>query len=210
MGGGRIGEKINYPARALENTGAGMSHLVFIGDSLTQWCDWERRFPEHAVTNLGISGETVEGLLARRESVRARLDRPDFIFLMTGINNLANERPDILAPYREIVRNLTTWYTHATVVVQSILPVGLTWIGNDAIKDVNRRIERIACTLDAHYLDIYSHFLDEEGNPKRGYLSEDGVHLANKGYDVWAAEVKIYLKTHGRIPQMSGRIRTRE
>lgn len=187
-----------------------MSHLVFIGDSLTQWCDWERRLPEHAVTNLGISGETVEGLLARRERIRARLDHPDFIFLMTGINNLANGRHDLFAPYREIVRNLTTWYKQATVVVQSILPVDLTWIGNDVIKDVNCRIEQIARRLNAEYLDIYSHFVDEEGTPKSGYLSEDGIHLANKGYDVWAAEVETFLRTQARVSKASGIGLTRE
>ena len=66
-----------------------LNHLVFIGDSLTQWGDWERRFPGYQVTNLGISGETVEGLLARRARIRARIENPDVIFLMTGINNLA-------------------------------------------------------------------------------------------------------------------------
>ena len=75
-----------------------MSNLVFIGDSLTQWCDWDRRFPEHTVTNLGISGETVEGLLARRERIHAQIVDPDFLFLMTGINNIANEQYDILPP----------------------------------------------------------------------------------------------------------------
>ena len=29
---------------------------------------------------------------------------------MTGINNIATEQYDIIPAYREIVRNLTTWY----------------------------------------------------------------------------------------------------
>ena len=181
-----------------------MSHLAFIGDSLTQWCDWERRFPEHAVTNLGISGEAVEGLVARRERIRARLDHPDFIFLMTGINNIANERYDIIVPYREIVRNLTTWYKQASIVVQSILPVQFNWIDNSMIMDINRLIEQTAHELRVDYLDIYSRFVDKDGNPKNGYLSEDGIHLADKGYDIWVDEVKSYLKTHGRIPKTGG------
>ena len=80
-------------------------HLVFIGDSLTEWGDWEQRFPGYNVTNLGISGETVEGLLARRERIRTKIENPDFVFLMTGINNIATGHYDIFPPYREIVRN---------------------------------------------------------------------------------------------------------
>lgn len=180
-----------------------MSYLVFIGDSLTQWCEWERRFPEDRVANLGISGETVEGLLARRERIRSRISEPDFIFLMTGINDLANERYNIIAPYREIVRNLTTWYKRATVVVQSILPVGPGWISNTAIKDANHRIEQAARTSNAEYLDLYSRFVDEDGNPKQGYLSEDGIHLAARGYDAWTNEVAIFLRT--RADHQTGR-----
>jgi lysophospholipase L1-like esterase len=168
-------------------------NLVFIGDSLTQWGDWGQRFPAYHVTNLGISGETVEGLLARRERIRAQTDNPDFIFLMTGINNIASEQYDIILPYREIVRNLTTWYKQATVVVQSLLPVTLEWVSNKVIRDTNRLLEEIAHEYNAAYLDVYRLFVDAKGTPKSGYLSDDGVHLAGKGYDVWAREVEQFL-----------------
>ncbi len=169
-------------------------HLVFIGDSLTQWYDWQRRFPDYAVTNLGISGEPVEGLLDRRDRIRSRIENPDFIFLMTGINNIAMEQYDIAGPYRELVRNFTTWYKQATIVVQSILPVTLEWISNDVIKNTNRRLSGIAREFDADYLDLFSLFVDAKGNPKSGYLSDDGVHLAGKGYEVWANEVESFLR----------------
>ncbi len=144
--------------------------------------------------NLGISGETVEGLLARRERIRATVDTPDFIFLMTGINNIANGRNDILVPYREIVRNLTTWYKKSKIVIQSILPVGFTWISNNVIIDTNVHLREIAREYNADYLDVYRLFVDEKGFPLSGYLSDDGVHLANKGYKAWANEVERYLK----------------
>ena len=168
-------------------------NLLFIGDSLTQWGDWEQRLPGHTVTNLGISGETVEGLLARRERIRTRIDNPDFIFLMTGINNIATGQYDIVPPYREIVRNLTTWYKQSIVVVQSLLPVESAWVDNEVIPDINRLLEKIASEYGAEYLDVFGSFVDAQGTPKKGYLSDDGVHLANKGYDVWAGEVKRFL-----------------
>ncbi len=167
--------------------------LVFIGDSLTQWGDWERRFPGYRVTNLGISGETVEGLLARRERIHAQIDNPDFIFLMTGINNIASEQYDIIPPYREIVRNLITWYKQSTVVVQSLLPVDGKWVSATVLRDINRQLKEIAREFNAAYLDVHRLFVDAQGTPKKGYLSDDGVHLAEKGYDVWAREVERFL-----------------
>jgi lysophospholipase L1-like esterase len=169
-------------------------NLIFIGDSLTQWFDWNRRFPDYQVHNLGISGETVEGLLGRRDRIRSQIEEPAHIFLMTGINNIANGQSDIIAPYRELVRNLTTWYKQSTIVLQSILPVTLEWTSNDVIKNANRQIEQLASEQGAEYLDIYSLFVDEKGNPRPGYLSDDGVHLAAKGYKAWADEVERFLK----------------
>ena len=170
--------------------------LVFIGDSLTEWFDWERRFPEHDVRNLGISGERVEGLIARRERIRAQIASPDFIFLMTGINNMAGGQEDIELPYREIVRNLTTWYKQARMVVQSILPTDMTWIDNRTIEAANRGLSAIAREFNADYLDIYRLFLNDAGNTRSGYLQEDGVHLSSAGYAAWADEVERFLKAN--------------
>jgi lysophospholipase L1-like esterase len=143
--------------------------------------------------NLGISGETVEELLDRRDRIRKLVDSPDRVFLMTGINNILMERYDIAAPYAEIVRNFSTWWKDARIVVQSLLPVEMPWVGNDLISDVNRRLSDIAREQRADYLDIYARFVDENGSPQPGLLSEDGVHLASKGYEVWALEVEKYL-----------------
>ena len=170
-----------------------IQHLVFIGDSLTEWYDWQERFPAYRATNLGISGETVEELLDRRDRIRERVKDPDILFLMTGINNILSERYDITVPYREIVRNLTTWYKGTTVVVQSLLPVDMPWINNDTVRTINRHLADIAREHNAEYLDVYRYFVDENGKPRPGLLSDDGVHLAAKGYEVWATTVEKHL-----------------
>ncbi len=167
--------------------------IAFIGDSLTEWFDWQGRFPGYRVLNLGISGETVEGLLARRARIRAALDNPDYLFLMTGINNIAMGQYDITGPYREIVRNLTTWYRRSKVVIQSILPATLEVISNNVIRDANRTLEQIARDHGAEYLDIYRSFVDAHGIPKSEFLQDDGVHLSSRGYAVWSAVVDNFL-----------------
>lgn len=170
-----------------------MAHLVFLGDSLTEWYDWQARFPGHSAVNLGISGETVEEMLERREYIREHAGTPDYVFLMTGINNVLSERCDITAPYSELVRNFITWWKGAKIVVQSLLPVDMPWISNNLIRDLNRHLAEISREHGAEYLDIYSRFMDSNGKPIKSYLSEDGVHLANKGYEAWAKAVEEYL-----------------
>lgn len=168
--------------------------IVFLGDSLTQQFDWQRRFPGYSVMNLGISGEPVEGLLARREAIRANVQKPDYIFIMTGINNIALGEYEIAPPYRELVRNLTTWYKGSTVVIQSILPVELPGPDNSVIEEANRQLAQVAREHHAEYLDLYSLFVDEKRKPRSEFLNDDGVHLTGKGYEAWSKAVERFLQ----------------
>ncbi len=168
--------------------------LTFIGDSLTEWFDWQKRFPAYRVTNLGISGEPVEGLLNRLERIRRTVDSPDYLFIMTGINNIAMEHYDIMGTYREIVSRLASWLSSTKIVVQSLLPVRLDWINNSVIKDINRHLKQTAGEFSSEYLDVYRLFTDPAGHAKREYLLDDGVHLSEKGYQAWAEEVERFLK----------------
>ncbi len=172
--------------------------LLFIGDSLTEWNDWGRRFPAYAVVNLGVSGETAEEMLGRKDRIQAAAGTPDAVFLMTGINNVLQERYGITEPCRELVRNFATWWKSAVVVVQSLLPVEYPWISNDTIRDLNRGLQEIARKEGAEYLDVYRAFVDPAGAVRPGLLSDDGVHLSGRGYEAWAVEVERFLRSRPR------------
>ncbi|MBI3592608.1 MAG: GDSL family lipase [Nitrospirae bacterium] len=139
-------------------------NIVFIGDSLTEYFDWQKRFPDYNVMNLGIAGETVEGLASRLNRIITSIDNPDLVFIMTGTNNIAMEEYDIAETYRDIVKNLSSEFKNAVIVIQSILPVSLPWIDNRAIEKINQALEKIAKELKTEYLDIYSLFIDSGKN----------------------------------------------
>ncbi|MCX7913184.1 MAG: GDSL-type esterase/lipase family protein [Thermodesulfovibrionales bacterium] len=171
----------------------GDKRLMFIGDSLTEYYDWHLRFPDYRVYNLGISGERVEELYERLPKVVSKIKEVDFIFLMTGINNIAMEDYDLLNVFRLIIKTLTLSYKDAKVVLQSLLPVNLYWIDNRQIEALNRSLKDIAEEYGAEYLDIYSLFITKEGKANPSYLLTDGVHVSNRGYEVWAKAVEEYL-----------------
>jgi lysophospholipase L1-like esterase len=173
-----------------------MNELVFIGDSLTEWFNWQKRFPEYQVVNLGIAGERVEELLSRLPDVHREVKNPDMIFFMTGINNIGYGVYDIIGVYRQIVSDLRNQYKTAKLVLQSILPVDLPMADNAETRKINQQIEALANELGAEYLDIHCLFVDAKGNPKSGLLQDDGVHLSSKGYEVWADEVERFLEKH--------------
>jgi len=168
--------------------------LMFIGDSLTEFYDWDSRFPHDEVLNLGISGERVEELLERLPRVISRVDKADFIFVMTGTNNIAMEDYNVLGTYRGIVEMMTAGYKNATVVVQSILPVALYWIDNRLIRSINMSLKEISVQYKAEYLDIYRLFIEQGDKANRLCLLDDGVHISDTGYEIWSRAVEDYLR----------------
>lgn len=171
--------------------------LVFIGDSLTEFFDWQERFPDFLVLNLGISGETVEGLLGRMDRILLSIQnigrKPDFIFIMTGINNVAMEDYEIISSYKRIINILSASFSNTKLVIQSILPVVLTWADSTALRGLNESLRGIAKDFNADYFDLHSIFVGPDSEPKKEYLLNDGVHLSEKGYAAWSDMIEYYL-----------------
>jgi len=178
--------------------------IFFLGDSLTEFFDWQQRFHEHEVLNLGLAGETVQGLSARIRRIIGNASAPDILFIMTGINNLVMDDYEILGQYKRILKSLKTAYPSTTIVLQSILPVTM-WGDNRKIEEINRALRGIAGELKIMFLDVYSRFVDEMGRPQGQYLQEDGVHVSEKGYEAWSAKVEEFL---AHLPKKSSSSRS--
>lgn len=174
---------------------------VLAGDSLTMWFPPELLPPEQTWLNQGISGETSAGLLNRLDL----LDRtqPSLIYVMIGINDLLQGVSDetILANQQLIIRYLRRVHPQAQIVVQSILPHSAedaTWEGRDRllaipnrrIRELNERLETIAESEGAIYLDLYPLFANSRGTLKIE-LSTDGLHLNAQGYLIWSNALQI-------------------
>jgi lysophospholipase L1-like esterase len=160
--------------------------ILFIGHSLIEFFDWQGRFPDHRVANLGVAGESVEGLLSRTDVITAKHSSADCIFIMTGLNNIAMEDFSFLASYREIIEKLSAAYPSALIYVHSIFPVIFEFISNESIREINSSLKDVSADMGVQYLDFYGLFIDETGHPLRELLLDDGVHLSNKGYAVWS------------------------
>jgi lysophospholipase L1-like esterase len=163
-----------------------MKHILFIGDSLVEFFDWQKRFSGHTIANLGIAGETVEGLYSRIRKIIRKFPSPDLILIMTGINNVAMEDLGFLDSYRKVVEALSSAYPHTRIVLHTLLPTLLPWIPKETIREMNRLLHKIAQEMHTEVLDLHNRFVDPQGNPIKDYLLPDGVHLSEKGYARWA------------------------
>lgn len=159
--------------------------FLFIGDSLIEFFNWQKRFPDRKIFNGGIAGETTEGLLARLPNVIQQVPSPGLVMIMTGINNVAMEDYAFLFTYEKIISRLQQVYSQAPIVITSLLPVNLYFLG-DAVPRLNRRLKDTARKSNTIYLDLYPLFVDNDSRIISSYYEPDGVHLSGTGYEIWA------------------------
>lgn len=164
--------------------------ILMLGDSLIEYFDWQGRFPHARVRNMGISGETVQELFERLPIIIAEYPQTHAAFIMSGINNLAMEQPDFMPQYRGIISQLRRAYPSIRIHIHALLPTLLPWIDQTAIVRVNARLAALASEFDLTFIDMHDKFL---GLGLRELLSEDGIHISAKGYEVWARELEPYI-----------------
>ncbi|AZA80169.1 SGNH/GDSL hydrolase family protein [Chryseobacterium sp. G0186] len=191
---------------------------LFFGDSITYgeydgvfggWVDILKRYAlqkfhegngdELILFNLGIGGETTEGLLKRMPvELNARNSADgNLVFISYGANDLAiKEGIQVVAP-ETFKSNIQTAVHHAKqfsddIYLVSILPVSQKIDGvvvgsgklrtNEEVVIYNQILKNIASDQSLKYIDFYTAFLED----REFLLSADGVHPNEKGYGIMA------------------------
>lgn len=166
--------------------------VVFLGDSITEMCEWQEFFPEIRIINRGISGDSTAGVLNRLDQITGL--KPEKIFLTIGVNDLQRHYPkdEVISNIREIILQLTG-FTGAIIFLQSILPVRemmlQTGIKNSTIDEVNASLAVMAEELNVQFLDNNALLKDISGNLSLDFTS-DGLHLNGYAYSRWAENIR--------------------
>jgi lysophospholipase L1-like esterase len=167
----------------LETLGPAREHVVMLGDSITEFGNWDEWFPEIPITNRGIGGETSIQLLARVDSA---IDHPLAVFVLIGTNDLSRDVPqqEIAQNVGSILAKIEHLAPGTPVVVQSVMPRALVF--RDEIIDLNQRLRVLVEAAPDHvrYLDLWPALATPEG-ALRGELTEDKLHLNGSGYLEW-------------------------
>lgn len=173
--------------------------IIFLGNSITDGCEWSELFRNKHCKNRGISGDVCDGVLNRLTTVTK--GQPAKVFLMIGINDLGRGgNPDTIAmKTRQIVKRIKAESPRTKIFIQSVLPVndyyGRFETHTVRWKDVpvtNKLLQQIAQEEGVTYIDLFPLFANAEGKMNIDY-SNDGLHLTGKGYQVWHDALKRYL-----------------
>lgn len=177
------------------------SDIVFLGNSITDGCEWSELFDSRHVKNRGISGDRTAWMLERLDPIIA--GHPKKLFVMIGVNDLAGgSAPEqIVADLARLIDRFRTESKWTKIYIQSILPVNGTdfsqypnhYAHGHLVVTTNKRLEALCDEKGVTYLDVWGALADDEGRLDKRYTN-DGLHLTGEGYLVWRDAIKAYVK----------------
>lgn len=174
--------------------------IIFLGNSITNGCEWSELFQNPHVKNRGISGDICMGVYDRLDPIVK--GKPAKIFLLIGINNVSRgaSADTIVSEIGMIIRKIKRESPKTKLYLQSVLPVndcygmfeGHTsrW---QVVKQINDLLQPLAQKEGATYIDLYTHFVDGDTGKMNPQYTNDGVHLLGRGYLLWRDIVKPYV-----------------
>jgi len=167
----------------------GKEKFIFIGDSLVADFDWQARMPFFDVKNYGVPGETTQGLLERLPSIIEKVDNPLIVLIMTGTNNVLNEDYSFVDLLDKIIIELSNANHETEIIVNSLFPINVPALSKEGIIRINKDIEELTRKTGSCFLNMYDRFENSEAQ----LFLEDGVHLNDKAYSLWARSIMEYL-----------------
>lgn len=166
--------------------------IVFLGNSITHWTNWNELLNISNAKNRGIPGDVTYGVIDRLGE--ALTGSPQKIFILIGINDVARNVPDavILNNYQRIISGIKRISPRTKIYFQTMLPTNPTFkkllnhYKNDHVVAINAGLKQLGIKNNITIIDLYSAFVDDQGLLKKEY-TYDGVHLTGAGYAIWAS-----------------------
>lgn len=158
--------------------------VAFLGDSLTDGYDVKKYYPQYAVSNRGIGGDTTFKLEARLKTSVYDL-KPKVVVMLIGANNFAT----MFENYESILKGFQENLPDTKVVLVSLTSMGgELWGKNNQLAAYNNvKIKKLAEKYSYTYVDMYSPLLNLETGEIYEEYTTDGGHLTDKGYEVFTA-----------------------
>lgn len=174
----------------------GEGGLLFLGDSITEgWPEhlMEHYFAGYQPVNFGIGGDQTDNVLWRLQNGSVGQLQPQVVSLLIGVNNfgLRGDVPsDVVLGVEVVISELKNAFPQAHIILHGIFPYKQFANSPERawVKEVNREISAWAVDSRIHFLDIGASLVLADGQISEEIMP-DFLHLSERGYQIWAAEL---------------------
>jgi lysophospholipase L1-like esterase len=196
-------------AELQEKAKKGSIDIYFEGDSITRrWGatdypklleNWNENFFGWNAANFGWGADSIQHILWRLNDGELDGIHPKVIVLLAGTNDIGNRLPSdgdnarveyITESIEAVLKVMREKAPEATIVLMGIFPRNDSMAVIPTIRKINRNLSKLADGKRIRYLDINDKLADGDGVLYEGMTDPDKLHLAIKGYQVWADALK--------------------
>ena len=177
--------------------------IIFMGDSITDRCEWDELLGNGNVHNRGISADRVRWMFDRYEDIAN--GHPAKLFFLGGINDLRSGRTkshDVVIMIAELLDRFHRISPETHIYLESILPVNMEMPAMQKFNksDMNVRINNCNAWLskwcsDKDYItfiNVAPALKDANGQLNEAYTL-DGLHPNSVGYMIWKDVIKGFV-----------------
>ena len=169
--------------------------IVFTGSSSIRfWDDVQERFPEHQVLNTGFGGSQFSDLELYLDELILNYN-PVKVFIYEVDNDIfAKKRPRKIVQRAEYILGILQQRNpNMEIVLISAKPSIARWNYRGRYRRLNRKLDKLAAKNEKiDFVDVWYPMLDNR-KVKQDIFIEDGLHMNDKGYDIWYDVIKNYI-----------------
>jgi lysophospholipase L1-like esterase len=177
--------------------------VVFVGSSSIRFWDVAKSFPGMDAINRGFGGSQLADSVRFAPRIVVPYE-PRIVVLYAGDNDLAfGKSPEqVAADFEAFTRVVLGKLPKTKLIFLSIKPSPLRSRLTEKVHKANALIEAY-CKTDQRllYIDVGTALLGSDGKPRKELFRRDGLHLNEKGYEVWNGILKPHLAQTAQSPK---------
>jgi lysophospholipase L1-like esterase len=166
--------------------------IVFTGSSsVRMWNTLKQSFPENQILNTGFGGSQALDLLYHLEPLVLRF-KPKKVFIYEGDNDISAKKKgkEIITTTHKIIQEIHKTNANTKIVLIAAKPSISRWKLRGKYKRLNRKFRKMSRDNPLiSYADVWSPMLNGR-KLKKDIFIEDGLHMNQKGYDLWYEVMK--------------------
>lgn len=170
--------------------------ILFAGSSTMVYWNTAKSFPDLTTINRGFGGSHLSDSVYFAQRIIVKY-QPSVVVVYAGDNDLADgvSPGQLRQDFLDLVKIIHKVLPKTRIIYLAIKPCPLRWKLFDTQKVANRMIEDI-CKKDERlqYIDTVKPMLDETGKPRKDLYRADGLHLSDKGYEMWTSILKPLIE----------------
>ena len=171
--------------------------VLFVGSSsIEKWKTLAHDFHGTPVINRGVNGSQYSDLVKYSSRIIVPY-HPKQIVLYSGENDIFNGKAParVASNVQTLLSDLHRALPEAILYVVSIKPSLKLADKTEKIRSVNLLIKKIAeHSPNTRYIDIHSAMLNEKGLLRSELFISDGLHMNEKGYEIWKKIIQKALQ----------------